>query len=337
MTNYLRDLCDSFGAGWNRFWFTPSDPATLGLIRLLTGLVSLYWLATYGYDLVRLFGPSGMLPVTTVLELAGSWASVSYLNYLQSPTELWIAHILALAVMALFTVGLFTRVTSVLTLIVLLSYIHRGPMISSQVEPILSLVVFYLCLGPAGAYLSIDSLLESRKRQAMGSTAGARKRISSTSATVALRLLQVHVSVIYLMMALAKLRGGESGPVWWMGEAVWWIIARPESRLVDFTWLHDYPLVVNAWTHAIVAFEFAFAILIWNRLSRPLLLAVAVPMWVLLALITGLTPFCLMMLIASAAFVPAAAIRGLSHRREAAAMSEPLSDKASHKTPVGAR
>jgi hypothetical protein len=208
-------------------------------------------------------------------------------------------------------------------------------MISSQVEPILSLVVFYLCLGPAGAYFSVNYLLESRKRRAMGSPAS-RHRINSTSATVALRLLQVHIAVIYLMMALAKLRGGESGPVWWTGEAVWWIIARPESRLVDFTWLHSYPLLVNAWTHAIVAFELAFAILIWNRLARPLLLAIAVPMWLSLALITGLTPFCLMMLIASAAFIPGHVLRRLSGRSESTTIPEATSVKASHRTPVGA-
>ena len=53
---------------------------------------------------------------------------------------------------------------------------------------------------------------------------------------------------------------------------MWWLIARPESRLVDFTWLHTTPKVIDFWTHAVVFFELTFPILIWIPLARPLLL-----------------------------------------------------------------
>jgi hypothetical protein len=60
--------------------------------------------------------------------------------------------------------------------------------------------------------------------------------------------------------------------------------------------------MVNAWTHAIVLFELLSAVFIWNRLARPLLLALAIPMWLSLALISGLAPFALIMLTANLAF-----------------------------------
>ena len=37
VTGYCRDLGRGMQTGWNRFWFSPADPATLGLIRILAG------------------------------------------------------------------------------------------------------------------------------------------------------------------------------------------------------------------------------------------------------------------------------------------------------------
>ena len=42
---------------------------------------------------------------------------------------------------------------------------------------------------------------------------------------------------------------------------MWWLIARPESRLVDLTWLYPTPKLIDLWTHAIVLFELGFPVL----------------------------------------------------------------------------
>lgn len=303
---YLQTLAERFGAGWNRFWFTPIDPLSTSVLRVLTGVVALYWQLTFSPDLVRLFGPNGLISAETLRTWTGPFRSrftFSYLEYMSSPTELWIAHLLGSAVLILFIVGWKTRVTSVLALVVVLSYIHRAPMLTSQFEPILAFTMFYLCIAPAGRYLSIDRWLAARRGDdptVLLPEAERRQARLSTAANISIRLLQVHVAVVYLMMGLAKL----NGPAWWTGEAVWWLLAKPESRPVDLTGLlYQHTFLLNAWTHAIVLFELGFAVLIWNRLARPLLLALAVPMWALLSLATGLHLFCLMMLIASLAFI----------------------------------
>src|SRR5262245_8167976 len=41
---------------WNRFWFTPSDPTLLGLLRLSCGLLALYTVFTYTWELQNFFG-----------------------------------------------------------------------------------------------------------------------------------------------------------------------------------------------------------------------------------------------------------------------------------------
>ena len=303
---YFARLSEEFGRGWNRFWFTPSDPFTACVLRIVAGAAALVYVGSHSFGLTEWFGPNGWLPTATVqrvMESApGAGFQFSYLKWSSSPTFLWIAHALGLMVVAMFTLGLFTRVTAVLSLAVVLSYIHRAPMSAAQFEPVLAVMIFYLCFAPCGRYLSLDS------RRAPPD--GRRRDERSWAATVSVRLLQVHISALYLMMALTKL-GAET---WWRGDAMWWLMAQPQSRLVDFTFLRDHLMLINAWTHAIVLFELTYGVLIWNRLARPLLLTLAVVHWLLLALVSGLVAYCVLMIFAGLAFVPAGTLRSILGR-----------------------
>lgn len=322
--SYFRGLAERFGAGWNRFWFAPGDPFPLCALRILAGLMALYLHASYTPDLLRLFGENGLLPVGTVRQLQGGAFGWSYLDYVHGTTPLRIAHALGFVVLASFTVGLFARASAVAALVVVLSYIHRGPPLTHLVEPILAFVMFYLCLGPCGRYLSVDRWLAQRKKalQSIPIPHGSQSRGAqrSVSATVALRLLQVHLAVVYAMMALGKLSGSspDVGSVWWTGEALWWLMAKPESRLLDLTWLSEHPYVINVWTHAVVWTELAFALLIFNRWARPLLLVLSTLVWLSLAVVTGFVPFCLLMIFANVAFVPPENLRRWLGRGQAA-------------------
>src|SRR6266508_1024437 len=55
-------------SAWERFWFTPSDPATIGLIRLCTGFVVLYVHLVYSLDLMNTVGPDAWLSLDTINE-----------------------------------------------------------------------------------------------------------------------------------------------------------------------------------------------------------------------------------------------------------------------------
>ncbi|HEV3138013.1 MAG TPA: hypothetical protein VGZ26_08910 [Pirellulales bacterium] len=296
VTDYLVRLAAGLGEGWTRFWFTPSDPATLSAIRLFTGAIVVYLHATLSFDLIRFFGPAGLLDSGDIRPLeAGSF---SYLNYLSTPGELWTAHLIGLAVLIMFMAGWWTRITSVLALVVFLSDIHRAAMITGRTESIAAMVMCYLCLAPCGRRFSLDRL--SARRAALAGPAGqAANQDLSTSATIATRLIQVHLALLVAMMGFSKLLG----EVWWSGGGVWWLIARPESRSLDLTWLYATPKVIDFWTHAVVLFELGFPVLIWVPLARPLLLAIAAVVWTSLALITGETTFAMMLMIASMAFI----------------------------------
>ena len=132
-------------------------------------------------------------------------------------------------------------------------------------------------------------------------------------ATVAARLLQVHVAALFVMMALSKLAGGTSN-VWWVGDATW-SLAVNQEWLSPMTPLGIRRYLFDVLTHSIVWFELLFPLLIWWPLARPLVLSAAVVMWSAVALLTGLTAFCLMMFIVSLAFVQPETFRALLDRR----------------------
>lgn len=299
---YFSALSREFGAGWTRFWFTPSDPSMLSLVRLLVGLVVIYLHATLSFDLVRFFGPNGLLPVREIAPLEAG--SPSYLNLVNTAGELWTLHLIGLAILLMFAAGLWTRVTSILALVVFLSDVHRAPMITGLTEPVVAMLLLYLCLAPCGSRFSVDRWLAGRKNP--GGAAGLPPAPLSTTATIATRLIQLHLCLWVAMMGFSKL----TGDTWWSGLGIWWLVAREDSRVADFTWLHTTPKLVDLWTHAVVFFELAFPVLIWAPLARPLLLTFAVVIWGSLALLTGDFTFPLAMLIASLAFVPPCLVSG---------------------------
>lgn len=320
--SYFQSLATESGGGWTRFWFRPSDAIVLATLRIAVGLIALYLLATYTPDLDRYFGEHGLIPV----ELLDGLESVtrdgdrqilvgqvregmprqyrwSYLDRIHSHSGLLLTHLASLAVVALFTAGCFTQVTAVGSLVVFLSYLHRGPMLTSAVEPLVAILLFYLCLGPSGACCSVDRCLISRRKQ--NPNEPSLPDASSSWATVAVRLIQVHLTLIYAMMAVGKL-GNES---WWGGLGIWWLIARTESRMIDLSGLYEYPLLINAWSYAVLFWQTLMPIFIWNRLARPLLLAVNAVMWLLLAPVIGNFPLALTMIAASLAFVSPQTLR----------------------------
>src|SRR5690606_29567259 len=148
------------------------------------------WLAAFTPALQQLLGPQGWLPVSKVANWRGG-RGLSVLEFIQDPAVLWIDHGLAIAVVALFTAGGFTRVTSVLSAVVVLTYLWRAPMLNGPVEDLLAMLLVYLCIGRSGAVWSVDAW-----RRRLRSTPAVE---TSSLTTVSLRLVQLHLAAIYVI------------------------------------------------------------------------------------------------------------------------------------------
>jgi hypothetical protein len=299
------DLAENFGAAWNRFWFTPADPLSCAVLRIAVGLLAALHFLDLAGGLSWWYASDGLLPpetVRSVLELAsetGASYRTTYLNGFAAGWELWVLHVLAIVAALAFAAGLVTRISGVITLVALLSYVHRSPLVAGHVEPVLSFLLAYLILAPSGARLSIDRWLANRKPERL-----AKLDQPSIAANIGLRLIQVHLAMFYVMMGLTKLYGD----AWWDGNAVWILLAQTESRPLDLTGLRRLGqpgyYLLNLWTHTLVYFELAFGVLIWNRYTRSVMLALSVPIWISLIIATGHVVFGLTMLAAGSAFLP---------------------------------
>jgi hypothetical protein len=293
---YFADLSAVTGAAWNRAWFTPRPATTLGALRILVGLMALYTIATFGTDLDRWFGPDGMLPVDLIRDLYEyQWSILDELP----PGLLWPAYWASLAAIALFTLGIGGRISAILATFATLSFFTRAPVVTGEFEPVLAMLMVYLCVGRANDAYSVPALL--RAKAASAHPASSVQHRASVANTIALRLLQIHIVIIHLMMGCAMLAAPESA--WWNGEGIYLAATRPGMSLIDATYLTDHPRIVAAWSHVITLYLLGFAALVWNRVTRPLVLAIGVIVWVSIALASGWTMFCLAMLTGLIAFV----------------------------------
>ena len=280
--------------GWCAFWFTPQPAYTLGLVRMMFGVVAVAWTLALLPDLSKVFGEHGVAPQYTLL------------HYQWSVFEVWpgdrallIGWALLLLSAVAMTVGWHSRFAAVLVFVLIYSFLRRGVYIFNAGDSIIAIVALILALCSCGAALSLD------QRRRTGSFWSA-----ETRAPWPIRLMQVQLSVIYLVSVQAKLSGGKS---WadgsatsyaWRTDGRWALLPAPE-------WLSSNAILVNAVTWGTLLIELAIAVLVWNRRWRFWVLAAGVVMHVTMMVSMNVGFFSLAMFVLYLAFVPWEAVQAM--------------------------
>lgn len=288
--NKLSAWFNSLSNAWATFWFTPRDGKTLGLIRLLTGLIVFYTHLVWTPLLHRFLGGDGMLPASYRRDFfeSGTFAW-SHFDWVASPEILMGIHVFALIVMLMFTLGFWTRITGIATALFVISYANRATGALFGLDQIAAFLTLYLAISNCGDSFSLA------RRVGIGNEAIR----SSVRNNIAIRLMQIHLCIVYLFAGLGKCQG----ETWWNGEAIWGAIASFEYQTIDMTWMADHMWLVGVITLVTLVFEVGYAALIWNRLTRPAMLLLAIPLHLGIGLCMGMLEFGLIMLIANLAFV----------------------------------
>lgn len=238
--------------------------------------------------------------------------------HISDPTEMAIAHAVILGIMVLFTLGLFTPVTSVLTWLAAVSYIHRTQQILFGMDTMMNLLLIYLMIGPSGAAMSLDRW--RAKRKLTGNTSEAAKRFlaappKSRRAGFALRLIQIHFCFIYFAAGLSKLKG----PAWWNHNAAWDTIANPEFTMIHFrfyeaivSFIAEHRPIYSFVAAGTVLFTFIMELclpfLVWTRL-RPWMVIGGVLFHFGIGAFMGLNIFALLMMTLLLSYLPGSVIR----------------------------
>ncbi len=304
MISACKQWLADWGTWWDRFWFTPTDPALLGLLRVLVGSMVFYTHAVWTLDLPKFFGSQALLPPTyrNLLgdgESAWGLPSMLWSHFDWLPADAWLlpVHLVGLLVVALFTIGLWTRVTSVLTALLVISYVNRTTGAQYGLDQINSFLTLYLAIGPSGDFLSVDAWRAARQGRGVSR--------ESVLANITLRLIQVHMCIVYLFAGLGKLQGD----TWWNGQAIWGAVGNFEYQTLDLTWLAAHMGVVNLLTYSTLFWEVSYPFLIWPRLTRPIWLLLAIAVHAGIGLAMGMITFGLIMIFGNLAFLDSSTVR----------------------------
>ena len=277
-----------WGDAWNRFWFTPSEPLVLAVIRIATGLLLTWSMVVWFLDIDAFFGMNGWQTPENVWRSNDQPWQWSWYFVAVSPSSVRVLCGITLIAALLLTLGLATRLAAIVSLVGLVSAVNRAPLNVFGFDDTLGLLMIPLVIGPAGAVLSLDQFIF------------ARNATSSVQANIALRLLQVQLCIVYFFAGCGKLLGAS----WWEGTALWGAAANIQYRTIDMTWTAAHPFLVNGVTLIALFWEVSYAALIWPRLTRPIVLIMAVLVHLGIGLTMGMMEFGLAMLVANLAFVP---------------------------------
>lgn len=285
---------------WLQFWFQELPTTPIEITRIGVGIALLLYYGLATPYLFAIWGDDGWLPRTLLSQVVDDPLEQSLHYYMSAPWQQALFHAVFVAACTALALGWRTSWAKWLALIGLISYSYRNPTLTYGFHSIAAALLVILCYAPIGRALSLDRVREVRRAKLSGLEA--RPPLATSAWGFACtRLMQIQMAVLFLVSATEKLRGDE----WWNGDAVWRVFTHTDyysgSLLLDV--LASNYWLVNIATYATVLIELAYPFLIWQRETRPYLLAAAIFLHVQFALLMGLYLFSFVMIMGHMSFV----------------------------------
>jgi hypothetical protein len=251
-----------------RFWHEPIRAEGLGLMRVMLGLAFLSdLLFQYLPNLMELFGPDGSAPagMHDWRIKRGFWTFLIF-NH-DDPAVLYPFFWVTVAVVFCFTIGLFSRVTNVLTWLLAMAWCARNPSVLNGGDDTLLVALVLLMLAPSGRALSADAWL---RRRFFGGDKG-----PVMVSPWPVRIIQIQWCLVYLTTGLVKLKGEGFGTSewpsgsWWDGTSIHCIMNYPTKARWSSAQLPIPFWVTMLMTYAVVWWEVLFTpMMLWKWTRR---------------------------------------------------------------------
>jgi hypothetical protein len=255
--------------GWNRFWFAPGDPETLGLCRALFFGALLVWQLPHDFSAWGSYSSVFWMPIWLFDVLGLPAFSPGSLMWMQA---IWKVSLLFSAI------GLFTRAAMAVAF-VLGVYLMGLPQNFGQTQHFDTLVVFAsgaLALSRAADAWSLDAW---RARSiAATNRAGAeqnvdRPPIDPGEYTWPIRFVWVAMAVIFCAAGIAKLR--HSGIEWFASDNLALLLLRQQYHISDGepwttwgVWIANHRWIARAMAAAAVSIETLYPLTLVSRRAR---------------------------------------------------------------------
>ncbi len=284
---------------WSRLWFQDRSTLPLELSRVGIGAALLinYGLATRYF--FELSSESAWIAQAAIGGPVDDPWQQSIFFYLTSSWQLLACHYIFLLSCAAFMLGWRTSWVKWIVLVGEISYAHYNVILTYGVDRILCSLLVILCLAPIGRALSVDRVREVRAAKREDVTA-VPAPYRSPWAGACIRLMQIQMATLFFYSAVYKLHGDD----WLNGNAVWIVFSHANFYnpfLLNLFASHYW--LVNVATYGTLLIEIAFPFLIWQRATRPYLLAAAIFLHLQIALFMGMPYFSFVMIMGHMSFV----------------------------------
>lgn len=257
-----RDIIDIVKQKWNDFWFKPASPTPIALYRICLGLIVLQCLLIHLMaDWSLYFGDYPLIPLEVMIGKYWGVQPFFDLMLLLPPGETWRWYFFYFTVAAavMMTLGLFTRVSSVVVFLCLMSLQNHFLLNQNSGDNFLRLSCLFVALSNAGDAFSLDSLIRSLRQD--WRVTGFRAPLSAPWAQ---RLMQVQLAMAYMHAFITKIEGQR----WNDGTAVYFASRYDDIMRFPLPFLLDNLFVINILTWGTLVVEFALATFIWWRPAR---------------------------------------------------------------------
>jgi len=264
-----------------RFALEPASPEPLAFLRVgiaVTLIGEAAVLAPYLFDYYSSLGLV-QAPVADALGRRGlpSIAAAAHLLGLTEVVAVRLAFAAYVIALHLLLVGVWTRGAAIASFVLFLMLKRAGAASAYGAFEFAHIALFYCAVAPVGGAFSLQ-----RPR-----------RPPSPGARLGLRVLQLHLCVVYLSSGITKALGEQ----WWNGEAMWRALMRPGHVWIDFSWVASFPLAAKIACWATLLCEIGYAAFVWIRPVRPFWISAVVALHVGIAVALGLVFFSTVMIV----------------------------------------
>jgi len=294
----LRDTFAAFGRTWSQIWFKDSPTTPLEITRIGVGAAMLLHYTLAIPHLFEMWGNDGWAPLAAALSVRQPWMQ-SIFFYFDAPWQLAAFHGIFLLCCAALMVGWRTSWVKWVLLVGHISYVYRNLTLVYGVDWIVSSLLFIMCIAPVGRAMSLDRVRAVRRAK-LGNLEADLPSYHSIWTGACIRLMQLQMAVIFFYSAISKLHAD----IWLDGDAVWIMFTSDDyyhSTMVSLLASHYW--IGNLATYGTILVEIAFPFLIWQRSTRPYLLAAAIVLHLLFAFLMGLFYFSFVMIMGHLSFV----------------------------------
>ncbi len=243
-------------------WLT-IDSRSVGLFRATIGIVLLLHFADRWSSSSDFYGSKGVFPATLVSSANEIPRFPTALTLIErQPFGMTVYFVVATGALAALTVGLFTRWSALLSLVVFSSLAHRNPYVLIGGDYVLGSMLLWMQVLPVGDRFSLDAL----RRRRCGCELPDARSMSPSRRSIAAFGVVLQLGLIYLASAWQK-----TGSTWWQdGTALAHVLGmqrflRPGAELVSQlpdSWL-------SFLTRAVLVFEYLVLPLILLPMARP--------------------------------------------------------------------